>query len=66
VDFPVHVDEQDDGDDAGDDELVPVAVHPDVASVLHQVGRPVVRLVVVQLELKEPNHRVNLKANVIP
>ncbi len=59
MDFPVHVDEQDDGDDARDDKLVPVAVHPDVARVLHQVGRPVVRLVVVQLELKEPNHREN-------
>ncbi len=62
VDFPVHVDEQDDGDDAWDDELIPVAVHPDVVRVLHQVGRPVVRLVVVQLKLEEPVQRRKLES----
>ena len=51
----VHIDEDDDGNDSGNDEFVPITVHSNVARVLHQVSRPIFRLVVVQLKLKKPN-----------
>ena len=61
VDPEVEDDEGGEGDDAGDDELVPPRAEGDVVLILVQLGRPIVGVVRLgvgaQLELEEARHR---------